>query len=31
MAYTSREAFFAFRRSPLLTGLAIFTIAFAPR
>ncbi len=29
MAYTSREAFFAFRRSPLLTALSIFTIAFA--
>jgi cell division transport system permease protein len=29
MAYTSREAFFAFRRSPLLTGLSIATIAFA--
>lgn len=29
MAYTSREAFFAFRRSPLLTALSIATIAFA--
>jgi cell division transport system permease protein len=29
MAYTSREAFFAFRRSPLLTALSISTIAFA--
>lgn len=29
MTYTSREAFFAFRRSPLLTGLSILTIAFA--
>lgn len=29
MNYTSREAFFAFRRSPLLTGLSILTIAFA--
>lgn len=29
MTYTSREAFFAFRRSPLLTGLSIVTIAFA--
>ena len=29
MRYTAREAFFAFRRSPLLTGLSIVTIAFA--
>lgn len=29
MAYTSREAFFAFRRSPLLTALSIATISFA--
>lgn len=29
MGYLSREAFFAFRRSPLLTGLSILTIAFA--
>lgn len=29
MAYTSREAFFAFRRSPLLTVLSISTIGFA--
>ena len=29
MTYTSREAFFAFRRSPFLTGLSILTIAFA--
>lgn len=29
MAYLSREAFFAFRRSPLLTALSILTIAFA--
>ncbi len=29
MAYTSREALFAFRRSPLLTSLSIATIAFA--
>ena len=29
MAYTSREAFFAFSRSPLLTALSIATIAFA--
>lgn len=29
MTYTSREAFFAFRRSPLLTALSILTIAFA--
>jgi cell division transport system permease protein len=29
MAYTSREAFFAFRRSPLLTALSVATIAFA--
>lgn len=29
MSYTSREAFFAFRRSPLLTGLSILTIGFA--
>ncbi|MFN2384232.1 MAG: cell division protein FtsX, partial [Gemmatimonadota bacterium] len=29
MAYTSREAFFAFRRAPLLTALSILTIAFA--
>ncbi|MBW3660957.1 MAG: ABC transporter permease [Gemmatimonadetes bacterium] len=29
MSYTSREAFFAFRRSPLLTALSILTIAFA--
>lgn len=29
MRYTAREAFFAFRRSPLLTALSIVTIAFA--
>jgi cell division transport system permease protein len=29
MKYTTREAFFAFRRSPLLTALSIVTIAFA--
>ncbi|MDX1624320.1 MAG: permease-like cell division protein FtsX [Gemmatimonadota bacterium] len=29
MSYTSREAFFAFRRSPLLTALSILTVAFA--
>jgi cell division transport system permease protein len=29
MAYISREAFFAFRRAPLLTALSIATIAFA--
>lgn len=29
MSYTSREAFFAFRRSPLLTALSILTIGFA--
>lgn len=29
LRYTSREAFFAFRRSPLLTVLSIFTVAFA--
>lgn len=29
MKYTSREAFFAFRRSPLLTALSILTIGFA--
>lgn len=29
MTYTSREAFFAFRRSPLLTALSILTIGFA--
>lgn len=29
MTYTTREAFFAFRRSPLLTLLSIATIAFA--
>jgi cell division transport system permease protein len=28
-SYTSREAFFAFRRAPLLTALSILTIAFA--
>jgi cell division transport system permease protein len=28
-SYTSREAFFAFRRSPLLSALSILTIAFA--
>ncbi len=28
-AYTSREAFFAFRRAPLLTALSILTIGFA--
>jgi cell division transport system permease protein len=27
--YTSREAFFAFRRSPLLTALSVLTIGFA--
>lgn len=29
MRYTPREAFFAFRRAPLLTALSIVTIAFA--
>lgn len=29
MKYTSREAFFAFRRSPLLTALSILTIGFS--
>lgn len=28
-SYTSREAFFAFRRAPLLSALSILTIAFA--
>jgi cell division transport system permease protein len=28
-SYTSREAFFAFRRAPLLTALSILTIGFA--
>ncbi len=29
MRYTPREAFFAFRRAPLLTALSVVTIAFA--
>jgi len=29
LGYTSREAFFAFRRAPLLTALSILTIGFA--
>ncbi len=29
MKYTTREAFFAFRRAPILTALSIVTIAFA--